>query len=285
MRKLGARLVGKSKIQQLTQVQKVLLFTFATNAVFMMAFPHFIFLHALETLVWALFCLSTWWDFATFILASNEAFGPALNQLGLKNIVGASGEQSGIHSQRQAELVRSARNKIQRGKKNLRTMIVINFVLLHMAYLLYVMAMPFWPINAVKAADNCHPRSHDDVRHLVETVRFYIEDVFHVIIVTSLCANIVFYKYMKNGGRLSQKQKTEGGSHAVAPHVGASNGAFLGFLLLVAASRSHIFSLTASIARASESLFGRRIIPFSNFDPPPSPLLLLLHPSQRKHYG
>jgi hypothetical protein len=76
MRKIGARLVGsKTRVDQLTPFQKVLVAAYAVVAILTLAFPDFpVVSAAAEMCALVLIVLGVWWDFAKFMLASNEVF-------------------------------------------------------------------------------------------------------------------------------------------------------------------------------------------------------------------
>jgi hypothetical protein len=86
MRTMGARLVdSKTRVDQLTPFQKVLLTAYAAVAVLTLAFSGFpVVSTAVEICVIVLIALGVWWDFAKFMLASNKVFGVLVSHLSSK---------------------------------------------------------------------------------------------------------------------------------------------------------------------------------------------------------
>jgi hypothetical protein len=185
MRKMGARLVGgATRVDQLTLAQKILLATYAVVSILTLSIPDFpVVSAAVETCVLVLIVLSAWWDFTTFVRASNEAFG----------------------------LVVRAKKAAGIAKRLKRSMMVV-LLIVHILFLLgYVLLSSFWPINL---PGTCDARNvNEDARHVIEVARFYVCNGCHVVIVVALWANIYVFK-SKTKKKMKQDTKVQA---AIAP--------------------------------------------------------------------
>jgi hypothetical protein len=206
MRKMGARLVdSKTRVDQLTPFQKMLLDAYAVVAVLTLAFPDFpVVSAAVEMCLIALIVLSVWWDFAKFMLASNEVFGVLVSHLG----------QVGVAQILQAK--KNAESKsVMRRAKNLKRIMMVLLLLVHIVFLMCMLSSSFWPINSPAI---CRARSTMDARHVVEIVRLYVCDVYQVVGLVSVWANIYFFT-----GAARRKRKQDTTQVAVAPPTGYVN--------------------------------------------------------------
>jgi hypothetical protein len=208
MRKMGARLVqSTTRVDQLTLAQKVLLATYTVVAVLTLAIPGFpVVSAAVEMCVWVLVVLSVWWDFMKFVLASNEAFGLLAKRLSCKKkseTLGQVGIAQSLQGKKAARQVAIA--------KSLKRSMMALLLIVHILFLGYVLVSSFWPINLPGI---CDARSVDkDARHIIETVRFYVGDVLHVVIAISLWANI----YVFTGAARRKKKNPRRYQAAIAP--------------------------------------------------------------------
>ena len=197
MRKMGARLVNSTlRVDQLNLVQKVLLPTYAIVAALTLAFPDFpVVSAAVEMSVFVLTVLSVWWDFATFVLASKETFGLLVRHVKYKTGQVSMGTMNS--------------KKVAQRAKSLVSLMQILMLSAHIILLMYVLQSPFWPINLPVI---CKARSTDMDRYVIETVRFYVSDVFHVVIVVNTWANIFIFT-----GAARRKKKRDTTQAAIAP--------------------------------------------------------------------
>jgi hypothetical protein len=210
MRKMGARLVdSKTKVDQLTPFQKVLLAASAVVTVLTLAFPDFpVVSAAVEMCVFVLVVLSVWWDFAKFMLASSEVFSVLASHHGSKQKCENPG-QVGVPQSLQAKR-NSERKSVMRRAKHLKRVMMVLLLLVHIFFLIYVLISSFWRINLPGI---CDARSVDkDARRVVETVRFYFCDVCQVILVMNTWANIYVFT-----GAARRKKKQGTTQAAVAP--------------------------------------------------------------------
>jgi hypothetical protein len=209
MRKMGARLVdSKTRVDQLTIAQKILLAAYAMVAVLALAFPDFpVISAAFEMFVIVLIVLSVWWDFAKFMLASNEVFGVLVSHLVSKQKYENPG-QVGV-----AQILQAKKNpeskSVMRRAKNLKRSMMTLLLLVHIVFLVCVLFSSFWPINSPAI---CRARSTMDARHVVEIVRFYVCDVYQVIFLMTKWANIYVFT-----GAARRKKKQGTTQAAVAP--------------------------------------------------------------------
>jgi hypothetical protein len=143
MRKMGARLVdSKTRVDQLTIIQKVLLAVYAVVAVLTLAFPDFpVVSAAAEMCVVVLIVLSVWWDFAKFMLASNEVFSVLVSHLGSKQKHENPG-QVGVAQRLQVK--RNLESKsVMRRAQNLKRVMMVLLLLVHILFLIYVLVSSF----------------------------------------------------------------------------------------------------------------------------------------------
>jgi hypothetical protein len=212
MRKMGARLLGsKTRVDQLTIAQKVLLTAYAAVAALTLAFPDFpVASAAVEMCVIFLIVLSVWWDFAKFMLASNEVFGVLASHLVSKQKHENPG-QVGVAQILQAKKNPDSKSVIRRAK-NLKRVMMGGLLIVNIMFLIYVLLSSFWRINLPGI---CDARSADeDARHVVETMRFYVYDVGQVVVVAYTGAN--FYVFT-GAARRKKKQGTTQATVAPPP--------------------------------------------------------------------
>jgi hypothetical protein len=208
MRKLGARLVGSgTKTEQLTVFQKILLSAFAVVAVLTLAFPDFpVVSAAVEICVFALVVLSVWWDFVKFALASNEVYSLVTSRLSSMRKSARSIENPGQvgGSAQTLQAKKPAKKAALRASKHLKRSMLVILLIAHTLFLMYVLLSSFWPINLPGI---CNARSVDkDARHVVETARFYVCDVFHVAVLVSNGMGIAFFIPSTRAKKKRQKQ-------------------------------------------------------------------------------
>jgi hypothetical protein len=228
MRKMGARWVdSKTKVDQLTPFQNVLLAVYAVVALLTLAFPDFpVVSAAVEMCVIVLIVLSVWWDFAKFMLASSEVFSVLVSvaqkhekpenpghesfHLGSKQKHENPG-QVGVAQSLQAKRNLESKSVMRRAKHLKRVMMVL-LLLVHMMFLGYVLLSSFWRINLPGI---CNARSVDkDARRFVETVRFYVCDVAQFVTLVAVWANIYVFT---GAARRKKKQGTTQAALALPP--------------------------------------------------------------------
>jgi len=216
MRKMGARLVdSKTKVDQLTPFQKVLVAAFAVVAVLTLAFSDFpVVSAAVEMCVVVLIVLSVWWDFAKFKLASSEVFSVLVCVSKQKHEnPGQVGVPQSLQEKRNSE-----RKSVMRRAENLKRVMMVLLLLVHILFLTYVLLSSFWRINV---PGPCNARSVDkDARRVVEAVRFYVGEVVQFVFVVSTWANIYFFT---GAARRKKKQGTTRAASAAPPPTGYAN--------------------------------------------------------------
>ena len=121
-----------------------------------------------------------------FLLASNEAFGLLVKRLSFKKKF-ENPSQMDIAQSLQAK---NAARQVAIAKSLKQSMKVV-LLLVHFLLLIYVLLSSFLLINLPGI---CEARSVEkDARHVIEIVRFYVCDTFHVVIAISLLANIYIF--------------------------------------------------------------------------------------------
>ena len=226
MRKMGARLVdSKTRVDQLTLVQKALLAVYAVVAVLTLAFPDFpVASAAAEMCVAVLILLSVWWDFAKFVLASNEVFSVLESHLRKVSLLGSKLKHENPGQVGVAQSLPAKRNSesksVMRRAKNLKRVMMLLLLIVDIVFLIYVLLSSFWRANVPGI---CNARSVDkDARRVVEAVRFFVCDVYHVILVMNTWANICVFT------GAARRKKKQGTTQAAAPppptgHVNATS--------------------------------------------------------------
>jgi hypothetical protein len=220
MRKVGARLLdSKTRVDQLTFFQKVLVAVHALVTVLTVAFPGFpVVSAASEMCVNVLIVLSVWRDFAKFMLASSEAFGLVFSYKSLPKHgnPGQVSDAQSLQAKREGE-----RKSVMQRANNLKRIMVVFLLVVHVIFLILVLMSPFWRINLPGI---CDARSVEkDASHVVETARFYACDVVLVVSVVNTWAN--FYVFTGAARRKKNQDKTNA---AVAPRPPPPTGYFNG---------------------------------------------------------
>ena len=159
--------------------------------------------------------LGVWWDFAKFMLASNEVFGMSVSRYGSKR-KNENPAEVGVAQSLQAKRKGERKSVRRRGKhleQVLMGLVLMGLLLLvHICFLGFVLLSSFWRINL---PGTCEARSVDkDARHVVETARFYLCDVGHVVILMALGANIYVFTAAARG---KKKQGTTQAAAAPLP--------------------------------------------------------------------
>ena len=104
-----------------------------------------------------------------------------------------------------------------RRAKNLKRIMMVLLLVVHMVLLMYVLFSSFWRINLPGI---CNARSVDkDARHFVEIVRFYVNDVNQVVVLVTVWANI----YVFTGAARRKKKQGTTQAAAAPPPTGYAN--------------------------------------------------------------
>jgi hypothetical protein len=168
--------------------------------------------------IFVLIVLGAWWDFTKFMLASNEVFSVLVGHLGSKQKHENPG-QVGVAQRLQVKS--NLENKsVMRRAENLKRVMMASLLIVHIVFLMYVLLSSFWRINV---PGTCNARSVDkDARRVVETVGFYVCDVFHVVALVITWANIYVFT---GAARRKKKQGTTQAASALPPtgHVNATS--------------------------------------------------------------
>jgi len=229
MRKLAARLGDGCATEQVTTAQKAMFGSFVANAVMMVWCPDAIFFQVLEIVILASFVLGGWWHFLRFVFTSKDAFRAVSVHVSgkfspppasVKRLTGTSPTSVSLTSSPPPRLETvgpSAKSNLQAikrvnsAKKNLAMNMAFCHFIIHFMFLLGVLLSQLWPANETAV---CHVRDYDDARYTVESVRFYLCDVFHVTVFVLVWQTIFIFTANK-------KRKAKA---AAAKGKGAGNG-------------------------------------------------------------
>ena len=144
------------------------------------------------------------------MLASNEVFGMSVSRYGSKR-KNENPAEVGVAQSLQAKR-KGKRKSVRRRGKHLKQVMMGLLLLVHICFLGFVLLSSFWRINL---PGTCEVRSVDkDARHVVETARFYLCDVGHVVILMALGANIYVFTAAARG---KKKQGTTQAAAAPLP--------------------------------------------------------------------
>jgi hypothetical protein len=187
MRKLSARLgaaaaTTATTTTQVTHAQKALLGALYGNAALTLAFPDLILFQVLELCLFTLMVMNGWEHFLTFLLTSKEAFNAVSSAASLGN----STKTGSLKSALAPQAIKAA----NRARQNIAGNMVLCHFFIHYIFVEAILLNPFFYPSDL----SCHERSPEDEKLLVDSIRFYLTDVVHMIIVGGIWHTIIVFK-------------------------------------------------------------------------------------------
>jgi hypothetical protein len=227
IRKLASRLQGSAtatKEQQVPPVQMALSGAFAVSSALVLAFPNVRALAAIELCIITCLAFSGWVHYLVYALASKKAFSVVLSTPPSTRITSQkrstlSPEQPRrlTQSPEQQQRIASQFSQAKRAKKNLGFNVRLCVVMISFIYLgMGIGLTSLWPVNRYSGA--CRGRSAEDAPHAIESLRFYICDVFVVIVIVSMWHTIFVF----NSSIKKKREKMKSAKGKAVPSAAAT---------------------------------------------------------------